>query len=59
MLLHWIYFISSPGCTLEPSHADIEVTKRLYECSKSLDVAVFDHLILTKDGYFFEDQGLM
>lgn len=39
-----------PGGSLEPSAADIEVTKRLQEAGKLLGIALQNHVLLTKHG---------
>lgn len=39
-----------PGGSLEPSNADIEVTKRLQEAGKLLGIALQNHALLTKQG---------
>ena len=48
------------GC-LKPSDADIQLTKRILEAAKFLDIKVLDHLILVPDGsfYSFADNGLI
>jgi len=34
------------------------LTKKIVEAGKVLDVKVYDHLIITKDGYYsFADEG--
>jgi DNA repair protein RadC len=38
-----------PGGSLEPSHADIEVTNRLRDAGKLLGVALQSHIIVTKN----------
>lgn len=50
-----------PSGNLQPSHQDIELTKKLKKCGEILDIQVLDHLILTpNDGYFsFSDEGLI
>lgn len=49
-----------PSGNLKPSHADIELTKKLKAAGQFLDLPVLDHLILTKDTYFsFADEGMM
>lgn len=40
-----------PSGSLEPSDADIEVTRRLVEAGKLLGVEVVDHVIVAKQGY--------
>lgn len=43
-----------------PSEADIKLTKRLTECGKLLDIIVFDHIIISEDGYYsFADDGMI
>ena len=39
-----------PSGTLEPSHEDIALTKRLQKAGEILGIKLLDHLILTKDG---------
>jgi DNA repair protein RadC len=49
-----------PSGNLLPSEADLQVTRRLKEAGRLLDLPVLDHLILTSEGYFsFADQGLL
>lgn len=37
-----------------------DITKKIKEAGKVLDIAVLDHLILTSESYFsFADEGLM
>ena len=49
-----------PTGNLLPSDADIELTGRLVEAGKILDIAVVDHLIVTAQNYYsFADSGLM
>ena len=49
-----------PSGTLQPSEADKQVTQRLATASKSLDLRVIDHLIITEKGYFsFADEGVL
>jgi len=44
---------------LKPSQSDIDLTKKLKEGGKFLEIAVLDHIILTVDEYFsFEDGGI-
>lgn len=40
-----------PSGDLEPSEADIEITKKLIHAGKVLDIKIIDHLIVTKDSY--------
>jgi DNA repair protein RadC len=47
-----------PSGTLRPSQSDREITKRLLEACKHLDIKLNDHLIVTKSGYYsFADEG--
>ncbi len=49
-----------PSGNLKPSHADIELTKKLKNAGHFLDLTILEHIILTKDGYLsFADEGLM
>ena len=49
-----------PSGSLKPSQLDISLTKKLSEAGKMLDIQVFDHLIITDNGYFsFGDEGLL
>ncbi|MFT4534135.1 MAG: DNA repair protein RadC [Saprospiraceae bacterium] len=49
-----------PSGNLKPSREDINITKKLHEGAKLLDMSVPDHLIITQEGYFsFADEGLM
>ncbi len=40
-----------PSGNLTPSQADISLTRKLKTGGELLDIAVLDHIILTKDGY--------
>ena len=49
-----------PSGNLNPSQADIHLTKKLKEGGSFLDLPVFDHLIITKHSYYsFADEGLL
>lgn len=49
-----------PSGNLQPSQADIDLTKKLAEAGKVLDILVLDHLILTTHDYYsFADEGLL
>jgi DNA repair protein RadC len=51
-----------PSGTLKASSADQELTKRLVEACKLLDIALLDHLIVTPEyGRYlsFADEGLL
>jgi DNA repair protein RadC len=47
-----------PSGNINPSQCDIEITKKTKSALALLDVAVLDHIILTKDKYYsFADEG--
>jgi len=49
-----------PSGQMKPSQADVNLTKKLVEAGKVLDVTVLDHLIFTNSGYYsFADEGKM
>lgn len=49
-----------PSGNLKPSQADINLTKKIKEGGKLLDIDVLDHLIITTEGYYsFGDEGMM
>ena len=49
-----------PSGNLLASQSDIELTKRLREAGKVLEIQLLDHIILTTEGYFsFADEGLI
>jgi len=49
-----------PSGNLKPSDSDINLTKKLKEAGKVLEVGVFDHLIVAHNKYFsFADEGLL
>jgi DNA repair protein RadC len=49
-----------PSGNLNPSDADKNITKRIKEVLKFLDIALLDHVILTNDSYFsFNDNGIL
>jgi len=49
-----------PSGTLKPSQADRDITAKLKIAAKSLDITVFDHLIVTENAYFsFADESLL
>lgn len=48
-----------PSGNLKPSQADIELTKKLREAAKLLDVSLLDHLIIGEKNYYsFADEGM-
>ena len=49
-----------PSGSLIASQADKNLTKKIKEAGKFLEIEVLDHLILTKDNFYsFVDNGLM
>ena len=40
-----------PSGNLEPSGADISMTKRIMECGDLLGIQVLDHIIVSRNGY--------
>lgn len=49
-----------PSGKLQPSDADIILTKKIKKCSEFLDIVLLDHLIVTKNGYYsFCNEGLI
>ncbi len=47
-----------PSGSLNPSQSDIQLTKRVQEAGKVLDINLLDHIILTEDSYYsFADDG--
>lgn len=47
-----------PSGNLVPSEADKEITKKIKEAGKHMDIPVLDHLIIGNDAYFsFADEG--
>lgn len=49
-----------PSGNLQPSRADEELTIKLREAARFLDLQVLDHVIVSEEGYFsFADEGLL
>ena len=49
-----------PSSLLKPSRADEELTYKIREAAKFLDIQVLDHLIISPHGYYsFADEGLI
>jgi DNA repair protein RadC len=49
-----------PSGNLQPSQADIDLTRRLRKGGELLDITVLDHLILSTGGYYsFADEGTL
>jgi DNA repair protein RadC len=55
-----ILFHNHPSNHLNPSNSDIELTKRLSQGAKILNITVLDHLIMGTDSYYsFKDEGIL
>jgi len=55
-----ILFHNHPSGNLEPSKADIELTEKLWQGGKMLDITVLDHQIVSPYGYYsFVEKGIM
>ncbi len=49
-----------PSGNLKPSDADMELTRKMKEAGKILDLPLLDHLIVSERGYYsFADEGLI
>ena len=49
-----------PSGNLQPSQSDIDLTRKVKDAGKLLEIQVLDHMILTTEGYYsFADNGLM
>ncbi|MEP6949577.1 MAG: DNA repair protein RadC [Ginsengibacter sp.] len=49
-----------PSGSLKPSRQDEELTHKIKEAAKYLDIQVIDHLIVSDEGYFsFADEGIL
>jgi DNA repair protein RadC len=49
-----------PSGSLKPSRADEELTYKIKEAARFLDIRVLDHLIVSEQGHFsFADEGLL
>ena len=49
-----------PSGNLNPSAADIALTKKIKEASQLLEINLLDHLIVTTEGYYsFADEGIL
>ncbi|MDH5414135.1 MAG: JAB domain-containing protein, partial [Flavobacteriaceae bacterium] len=49
-----------PSGNLKPSHSDKDLTQKITEAGKTLDIKILDHLIITEKAYFsFSDSNLI
>jgi len=49
-----------PSGNLRPSDADLQLTKRLKEAGRLLEIVIIDHLIIADKNYYsFADEGIL
>ncbi len=49
-----------PSGSLKPSDADVDLTRKMKEAGKVLDLQLLDHLIISERGYYsFADEGVI
>lgn len=49
-----------PSGSLKPSRADEQLTVKIKEAARWLDISVLDHIIISSEGYYsFADEGLL
>ena len=49
-----------PSGRLDPSPEDLEITTRLHEAGNIIGIALLDHLVISRDGYFsFVEHSLL
>lgn len=49
-----------PSGNLQPSEADLDVTDRLIQVGRILDIPIIDHMLITTNDYFsFAEEGLI
>lgn len=49
-----------PSGNLKPSDADIKITSKISEASRSMDIQLLDHIIIADNSYFsFSDEGMI
>lgn len=49
-----------PGGSMEPSNADIDVTKKIVNAAEAISIKVMDHIIVAGDKYYsFAEKGLI
>lgn len=47
-----------PSGQLQPSQNDLQITRKMTEAGKVMDICILDHLIVTSEGYYsFADEG--
>ena len=49
-----------PSGNLQPSRADVELTKKIKEAAGYFDIKIIDHIIVSEEGYYsFADEGVL
>lgn len=49
-----------PSGNLKPSQSDIDLTNKIKQAGKLLDITTFDHIIVSHEGYYsFADEGMI
>jgi DNA repair protein RadC len=49
-----------PSGNLKPSEADIQLTKKVKQAAKLLDIELIDHIIISSEGYYsFTDDAIL
>ncbi len=55
-----ILFHNHPSGNLKPSKQDLDLTQKMKEAGKTLDIPILDHLIISHTGFYsFADEGKM
>jgi len=55
-----VFVHNHPSGNSNPSQDDLNITKKLKEAEKSIDISIHDHLIISgNDMYSFADHGLL
>ena len=49
-----------PSGNLKPSEADKQITNKIRQAAKLLDIELIDHIIISSEGYYsFMDEGIL
>ncbi len=49
-----------PSGNLKPSNADIDLTRKMRDTGKIMEIEVLDHIIISENGYYsFSDEGML
>lgn len=49
-----------PSGSSKPSQSDIQITRRMAEAGRIIDIPILDHIIITETGYYsFADDGML